>query len=226
MDGNGRWARKRGLPRAAGHKAGAKAVKRAIEAADELGIKYLTLYAFSVENWSRPQDEISGLMQLLVDTLRSELNAFHEKNIRLNLIGRWRELESGIVEELQKALDKTANNTAGVLTLALNYGGRAEITDAARAIAGEAAAGNMDPALIDERILNEHMSTAGLPDPDLLIRTSGEMRVSNFLLWQIAYTEFWVTDDFWPDFDRTHMIAAVSDFQKRRRTFGGLKEGD
>jgi undecaprenyl diphosphate synthase len=226
MDGNGRWAKRRGLPRAAGHRAGVKAIKRTVEAAHELGISYLTLYAFSAENWSRPAEEVAGLMQLILETLRTELADLERQNIRLNLIGRWRELDPAIVTEIDQALDKTRGNTAGTLTLALNYSGRGEIVDAARALAQAAVDGTIQPSEIDETSLEERLDSAGLPAPDLLIRTSGEMRVSNFLLWEIAYSEFWVTDDFWPDFGAAQLERAVAEFQQRRRRFGGLSEGD
>ena len=226
MDGNGRWAKRRGLPRAAGHKAGVKAIKRTVEAAHALGISYLTLYAFSAENWSRPADEVAGLMQLILETLRNELEDLERQNVRLNIIGRWRELDPDIVSQIEEAVDRTSNNTAGTLTLALNYSGRQEIVDVARGLAESSAEGKIAPIEIDEAVFAAGLGTAGLPPLDLLIRTSGEMRISNFLLWEIAYSEFWVTPDYWPDFGAKQLEQAVSDFQKRRRRYGTLNEGD
>lgn len=226
MDGNGRWAKKRGLPRAAGHKAGVSAVKRTVEAASELGIKYLTLYAFSTENWKRPEDEISGLMRLLLETMRKELNSLHEQGIRLRVIGRWHDMAPEVVAEIEKAIDRTAGNERGTLVLALNYSGRAEIADAAARIAADVAEGRIKPAAVNEDIIEDNLYAPDIPAPDLLIRTSGEMRISNFLLWQIAYTELWITPDFWPDFGKPQLEAAVAEFQNRRRRFGGLDEDD
>ncbi len=226
MDGNGRWAKRRGLPRAAGHKAGVKTIKRVVEAARDLGITHLTLYAFSAENWSRPADEVAGLMQLISDSLRNELADLERQQIRLNIIGRWRELDPEIVAQIEEAIERTKDNQAGTLTLALNYGGRQEIVDAARALAEEARSGVLAPADIDEAAFGARLGTSGLPPLDLLIRTSGEMRVSNFLLWEIAYSEFWVTPDFWPEFGARQLGQAVADFRKRRRRYGALSEGD
>lgn len=226
MDGNGRWARRRGLPRAAGHKAGVAAVKRTVEAANEIGIKYLTLYAFSTENWARPEEEITGLMRLMLDSLKNELDAFHEQGIKLRIIGRWRDLAPEVVLAIDKAITKTANNDRGTLVLALNYSGRAEIADAAAEIAALVAEGRLKASSINEDVFEEHLYAPDVPSPDLLIRTSGEMRVSNFLLWQIAYTELWITQDFWPDFGKAQLQAAVTDFNGRRRRFGGLDEDD
>jgi undecaprenyl diphosphate synthase len=225
MDGNGRWAKKRGLPRAAGHKAGVSAVKRTVEAASQLGIKYLTLYAFSTENWARPEEEISGLMRLMLETMRNELDDFHEQGICLKVIGRWRELAPEIVAEIEKAMERTADNDSGTLVLALNYSGRAEITDSVRRICADVAEGRIKAASVNEDTIEENLYAPEIPSPDLLIRTSGEMRVSNFLLWQIAYTELWITDDFWPDFGLAQLEMAVNDFKARRRRFGGL-DGD
>lgn len=224
MDGNGRWAKRRGLPRLAGHKAGADAIKRTVEAARELKISHLTLYAFSIENWRRPTDEIEGLMRLLKEAVANELNELRKQGIKLNLIGRWRELAPDIVNALENALEVTAGNNAGTLTLALNYSGRAEITDAVRKIAGEAVTGKIKPSEISEDDVAGALYTAGLPPVDLLIRTSGEMRISNFLLWQVAYTEIWVTPVFWPDFGEKELLMAVEEFKKRRRRYGGLDE--
>ena len=224
MDGNGRWAKRHGLPRLAGHKAGADAIKRTVEAARELNISHLTLYAFSIENWRRPADEIEGLMRLLREAVANELDELSKQGIELNLIGRWRELAPDIVKELENALEVTAGNNAGTLTLALNYGGRAEITDAVRKIAGEVVNGKIKPSDISEDDVAAALYTAGLPPVDLLIRTSGEMRISNFLLWQVAYTEIWVTPVLWPDFGEKELFMAVEEFKKRRRRYGGLDE--
>lgn len=222
MDGNGRWAKKRSLPRIAGHRAGVKSVKRAVEAARNLGVKYLTVYAFSIENWRRPEDEISGLMKLLVETIKGELKELNEQGIRLNALGRWRELPPDIAAEIENALKMTEENDKGTLILAVNYGGRAEIVDAAKQLASESAKGDISPDDINEKMFAEKMYAPDIPDPDLFIRTSGEMRVSNFLLWEIAYTELWVTPVLWPDFDKKDFYEAVYEFQQRKRRFGGL----
>jgi undecaprenyl diphosphate synthase len=222
MDGNGRWAKKRSLPRLAGHKAGVKSVKRAVEAASDLGIRYLTVYAFSLENWRRPANEVRGLMKLLVETVKGELDELNEKGIRLNALGRWRELPPEIVRTIEDSLDITAGNDKGVLNLAVNYGGRAEIVDAAKRLATEAAAGALKPDDIDEDFFAARLYAPDLPDPDLFIRTSGEMRISNFLLWELAYTELWVTPVLWPDFEKADFYEAVYEFQQRHRRFGGL----
>ncbi|MFA5867667.1 MAG: isoprenyl transferase [Actinomycetota bacterium] len=222
MDGNGRWAKKRALPRIAGHRAGVKSVKRALEAARNLGVDYLTLYAFSLENWRRPEDEVSGLMKLLVETIKGELKELNDQGIRLKALGRWRELPPEIVAEIEKSLDLTAGNTKGNLVLAVNYGGRAEIVDAAKRLAAEASSGAINPEDIDEDVFAARLYDPEIPDPDLFIRTSGEMRVSNFLLWEIAYTEMWVTPVLWPDFDKRDFYEAVYEYQKRSRRFGGL----
>jgi undecaprenyl diphosphate synthase len=221
MDGNGRWAKKRALPRIAGHRAGVKSVKRAIEAARDLGVKYLTVYAFSLENWRRPEDEVSGLMKLLLETVKGQLDELNEQEIKLNAIGRWRELPPKIVKEIESSLKQTADNAKGTLTLAVNYGGRAEIADAAKQLAFEAVSGKIKPEDIDESAFAARLYQPDLPDPDLIIRTSGEMRISNFLLWEIAYTEMWITPVLWPDFDKKDFFEAVYEFQKRSRRYGG-----
>ena len=221
MDGNGRWAAKRGLPRLAGHSAGAKAVREAIAASIELGIGYLTLYSFSSENWSRPDDEVSGLMKLFVEVLERELTNLQKMNVRVRVIGRMDALPAATREAFERVEASTSDNSGLTLVVALNYGGRIELTEAARAIAARVAAGELAPADITEETVAEHLYTAGIPDPDLLIRTSGELRVSNFLLWQIAYSELWVTGTLWPDFGRTDLLRAVVDYQKRDRRFGG-----
>ena len=221
MDGNGRWAKKRGLPHVAGHSAGAKAVRECIAAATELGIGYLTIYTFSSENWTRSDDEVSGLMSLFVEVLERELNNLQRWRVRVLVIGQMDALPTTTHEAFDRVVAKTADNDGLTLVVALNYGGRVEIAEAARELAREAAAGTLDPETIDEDALAKHLYTAQIPDPDLLIRTSGEMRVSNFLLWQIAYSELWVTSTLWPDFDRTDLLRAVIDFEKRDRRFGG-----
>jgi undecaprenyl diphosphate synthase len=222
MDGNGRWAKKRALPRIAGHRAGVKSVKRAVEAARDLGVQYLTVYAFSLENWRRPEDEVSGLMRLLVETVKDELGELNKQGIKLKAMGRWRELPPKIVKEIENSVKQTAGNDKGTLTLAVNYGGRAEIVDAAKRLSAEAVTGKLKPEDIDEAVFASRLYCPDLPDPDLFIRTSGEMRVSNFLLWEIAYTEMWVTPVLWPDFDKKDFYEAVYEFQKRTRRYGGL----
>lgn len=222
MDGNGRWAKKRSLPRIAGHRAGVKSVKRAIAAARELGVRNLTLYAFSLENWRRPEDEVGGLMKLLVETIKDELNELNDEGIRIKALGRWRGLPADVVREIERSLDLTACNKNGNLILAVNYGGRAEIVDAAKKLAAEVADGKFDLNDIDEKVFAAGLYDPDLPDPDLIIRTSGEMRVSNFLLWEIAYSEMWVTSVLWPDFTEKDFYEAVCELQKRSRRFGGI----
>lgn len=224
MDGNGRWAKKRGLPRLSGHKAGLKHIQEILKTAQEVGVEYITLYAFSVENWQRPKDEVKGLMRLLKDNISNELERVHKNGIRVNILGRWHDLETDIIDELEKAVRLTSGNTQGTVNLALNYGGRTEIIDAVKKISHEVIKGEIGPDEIDEKMIGEHLYSAGIPDPDLLIRTSGELRISNFLLWQIAYTEIWVTPVLWPDFGRNDFLSAIADFQKRRRRYGGLDE--
>src|SRR5262245_40093095 len=223
MDGNGRWARRRGLPRVAGHRAGISAVREVVEGSAELGIPVLTLYAFSVENWKRPRAEVSTLMGLLKEYLNKELENIHKNNIRFRTIGRVEELDATVRTELEKGIDRTRNNTGMVFNVALNYGGRAEIVDAVNRLlrnGGKEAAAHGG---ISENDFAKYLYTAGQPDPDLLIRTSGELRISNFLLWQIAYAEIWVTDTLWPDFDKGHLYEAIIAFQKRERRYGGLE---
>jgi len=219
MDGNGRWAAQRHLPRVEGHRAGIEAVRDTVECAARLGIQVLTLYAFSVENWKRPKSEVSTLMLLLKRYLRSELSTLLRNDIRFSVIGRIEELAPDIQAELREAIARTASNRGMLFNIALNYGGRAEIVDAAR----RAIAAGIPAEDLDERRFGEFLYTAGQPDPDLLIRTSGEMRVSNFLLWQIAYAEIWVTETLWPDFRRRHLLEAVVAYQKRDRRYGGIK---
>jgi undecaprenyl diphosphate synthase len=220
MDGNGRWAAQRHLPRVEGHRAGIESVRDVVESSARLGIQVLTLYAFSVENWKRPVTEVSTLMSLLKRYLRLELNTLLSNNIRFRVIGREDELAPDIRRELAMAAEKTASNTGMLFNIALNYGGRAEIVEAARLLLAE----GVTPADLDEQRFAANLYTAGQPDPDLLIRTSGEMRVSNFLLWQIAYAEIWVTDTLWPDFRKRDLLAAILDYQKRDRRYGGIKQ--
>jgi len=221
MDGNGRWAQQRGLPRLAGHRAGAKAVREAIASAIELGIRFLTIYSFSSENWSRPEEEVRGLMDLFVEVLERELENLQRMNVRVKVAGRIQDLPRKTASAFRACEQQTAGNEGMTLVVALNYGGRVELLDAMRAIAEQVRAGTLQPDGITEQTIADHLYTAGIPDPDLVIRTSGEMRVSNFLLWQIAYAELWVTETLWPDFDRTTLLEGVLDFQARARRFGG-----
>jgi len=223
MDGNGRWARRRGLPRAAGHRAGVEPVRMAVETASRLGIQVLTLYAFSVENWKRPRAEVDTLWRLLRVYLRREMPEIIRNGIRFTCMGRLDGLPPQVREELENAIRATASNRGMRLNVALNYGGRAELVDAVNAIIEDACVeGRLRDLRIDEEMIASRLYTAGLPDPDLLIRTSGEKRISNFLLWQIAYAELYVTDTLWPDFRRADLLNAVLDYQRRDRRFGGL----
>ena len=219
MDGNGRWAAQRHLPRVEGHRAGIDSVRDVVETSARLGIDVLTIYAFSIENWKRPRAEINTLMTLLKRYLRLELGILLENNIRFRVIGRKEELAPDVQRELDIGVQRTAGNTGMLFNIALNYGGRAEIVDAAR----RALEAGVRPDELDERRFAEFLYTAGQPDPDLLIRTSGEMRVSNFLLWQIAYSEIWVTETLWPDFRCRHLLEAIVAYQKRDRRYGGIK---
>jgi undecaprenyl diphosphate synthase len=220
MDGNGRWAAQRHLPRVEGHRAGIDSVRDVVESSARLGIQVLTLYAFSLENWKRPATEVTTLMALLKRYLRLELSTLLSNNIRFHVIGRAEELASDVRRELQAAEERTASNTGMQFNIALNYGGRAEIVDAAR----RAIEAGLRPEELDERRFAELLYTGGQPDPDLLIRTSGEMRVSNFLLWQIAYAEIWVTSTLWPDFRKRDLLEAICDYQKRDRRYGGITQ--
>lgn len=223
MDGNGRWAGKRFLPRVAGHKAGISPVRETVETCARLGLQALTLYAFSIENWKRPAAEVDTLWHLLRLYLRNELRTLQENNVRLGAIGRIDDLPSVVRKELDATMRDTENNTGLRLNLAINYGGRVEILDAVNQLIAEARAnGTLDTLRVDEESLSARLYTGGLPDPDLLIRTSGELRVSNFLLWQIAYTEIYVTETLWPDFRRADLLQAIVAYQKRERRFGGL----
>lgn len=225
MDGNGRWARERGLPRLEGHRAGREAVRRTLDACGELRIPVLTLYAFSTENWQRPADEVEGLMVLLQETIAQEAEELQRKGIRLHVSGDLDTLDPRIAGELRTVMERTGGNDRLVLNFALNYGGRAELIQAVRRIAGEVARGRLRPEAIDDGLLQRHLYTASLPDPDLLIRTGGEQRLSNFLLWQVAYTELYFCDVYWPDFDAPHLADAVRTYQSRRRRFGGVDDG-
>ncbi len=219
MDGNGRWAAQRHLPRVEGHRAGIDSVRDVVETSARLGIDVLTLYAFSIENWKRPRAEVNTLMTLLKRYIRLELASLNKNNIRFRVIGRSEELAPDVQDELEVGIRQTAGNSGMLFNIALNYGGRAEIVDAAR----RAIVSGMAPDDLDEQRFGEFLYTAGQPDPDLLIRTSGEMRVSNFLLWQIAYSEIWVTETLWPDFRRRDLLEAVLAYQKRDRRYGGIK---
>ncbi len=215
MDGNGRWAKKRGLPRLFGHRAGTQSVREAVKVCGELGIEVLTLYAFSTENWVRPKTEVNALMGLLSKMLSSEISELDKNNVRLMTVGRTHELPPKVQDDLRKGIEKLKHNTGLTLNLALNYGGRQEIVDAIKKIQ------KLGIKNIDEKNFSDYLYTAGLPDPDLMIRTSGEMRLSNFLLYQLAYAELYVTETLWPDFRREHLYKAVEEYQKRERRFGG-----
>jgi len=226
MDGNGRWARERGLPRIEGHRRGADSVREIVRACGELGIKYLTLYAFSIENWNRPKAEVTALMRLLEFYLKQEIPELNKNNVRLAAIGRIHELPQTAQQQLEKSIEALKNNTGLTLVLALSYGGRAEIVDAMRSIAREVKAGRLDVADVDEKVISRHLYTQAIPDPDLLIRTSGELRVSNFLLWQISYAEIYVTETLWPDFRKPQLLEALEDYGKRHRRFGRVNPSE
>lgn len=225
MDGNGRWATARGLPRVAGHRAGRDAIRPTIEGCRELGVRILTLYAFSTENWRRPHDEVGALMDLLQESLIQEAEELHRNGIRLRISGDVEQMTPAIRREIQRVEALTGGNQALVLNFALNYGGRAEIVRAAQQIAVEVREGRQPAEAIDEATLAAHLYTSGLPDPDLLIRTGREQRLSNFLLWQSAYAELYFADVFWPDFTRDHLVAAIAEFQQRQRRFGAAPHG-
>ncbi|WP_457653099.1 isoprenyl transferase [Rhodocaloribacter sp.] len=224
MDGNGRWAKARGQRRYHGHYEGVESVREITEACAEIGVAYLTLYTFSTENWYRPLTEVNALMQLLIRTLRGEKETLMKNDIRLRTIGDVSKLPAACRKELEQAMADTAGNTRMTLNLALSYSGRWELTEAVRTLARRVARGELDPEAIDEDLIGQALGTAGMPDPDLLIRTGGEQRVSNFLLWQIAYTELYVTDAYWPAFRRPQLYAAIRDFQDRDRRFGRVKD--
>jgi undecaprenyl diphosphate synthase len=221
MDGNGRWATKRGMPRIFGHRAGAKAIRESIAAAIELGIEYLTIYSFSSENWCRSAEEVTGLMTLFVEVLEAEIDNLMRMDVRVRVIGSAEGVPEPTMDAFRRTEARTARNASLTLIVALNYGGRLEITEAVRTIAHEAASGTLAPDDITEQTISARLYTAEVPDPDLVIRTSGEMRISNFLLWQVAYSEIWVTAVLWPDFKRGDLLRAVVDYQKRSRRFGG-----
>ena len=225
MDGNGRWAQRRHMPRVVGHKAGTQTARSTIETCARLKIEALTLYAFSLENWRRPKSEIDFLMQLLREYLRSEMPLIQKNEIRMRFLGRIDELPAAVQKDVREAMQDTANNRGMTLSVALNYGGRAEIVDAVNAILA-ARSSRQSAAPVTEEELSGQLYTSGIADPDLLIRTSGEMRVSNFLLWQIAYAEIFVTDTLWPDFNRARLLEALVEFQKRERRYGGIREGE
>jgi undecaprenyl diphosphate synthase len=224
MDGNGRWAKMKGRPRVFGHKNGVSAVREVTEACAELGVPYLTLYAFSTENWNRPITEVSALMELLVLTIGRELKTLQKNNVRLNAIGKLDFLPERCRQELLSAIEKTKNNTRMTLTLALSYGSREEMADAFGKMYQDIQAGNLNAADITPATIDKYLYTSGIPDPELLIRTSGEYRISNFLLWQIAYAELYFTDKFWPDFTREDLYQAIFNFQQRERRFGKISE--
>ncbi|TZF80810.1 isoprenyl transferase [Pedobacter sp. BS3] len=224
MDGNGRWAKEKGKLRVFGHHNGVKSVRETVEAAAELGIQYLTLYAFSTENWNRPKLEVMALMELLVHTINNETKTLLENGIRLNAIGNLKALPDKCYKELQQAITQTAGNTRTTLTLALSYSSRWEITEAVKRIAQEVKAGSLQPEDITEQLFSNHLSTAGMPDPELMIRTSGEFRISNYLLWQLAYAELYFTPKLWPDFRKDDFYEAIIDYQKRERRFGLTSE--
>src|SRR5215469_1779532 len=222
MDGNGRWARQRHLPRIEGHRAGAESARIIIRTAGELGIKYLTLYAFSVENWNRPKDEVDAQMKYLVHYLKTETSELNKNNVRLEVIGQVYRLPEAVQEHLEKTQSILSKNNGLTLIMALSYGGRTEIVEAVRSIAQKVKAGELDPPDITEQVFAQHLYTRNVPDPDVLIRTSGEMRVSNFLLWQISYTELVVTSTLWPDFRKAQFFAALEEYTRRHRRFGGV----
>jgi undecaprenyl diphosphate synthase len=224
MDGNGRWAKQRGAMRVFGHRNAVKAVRDTTEACAELGVKYLTLYAFSTENWSRPQEEVNALMELLVNTIRGETETLMKNKVRLMAIGNIRNLPGSCQRELQEAIQITEQNKGLTLVLALSYSGRWEIMEAVRQIAKEVEKGNLHSPDIDDKVFARYLNTTGIPDPELLIRTSGEMRISNFLLWQIAYSELYMSEILWPDFRREHLYEAIRSYQQRERRFGKISE--
>jgi undecaprenyl diphosphate synthase len=224
MDGNGRWAKQRGLPRLRGHEEGANSVRAIIKACRDVGVEYLTLYAFSVENWVRPAAEIRGLMRLLRRFLKNEEHELHENEVRLRVVGRLEDLPKLVQAGLKRVMKATEQYTKGQLVLALSYGGRSEIADATKRIAIKVAAGELDPTSIDESTVAEHLYAPDIPDPDFMIRTSGELRLSNFLLWQLSYAEFYITDVLWPDFREDEFALAMTAYAKRKRRFGDITE--
>jgi undecaprenyl diphosphate synthase len=222
MDGNGRWAKKRGLPRAAGHRSGAEALRGVVKACGDLGIPYLTVYAFSTENWKRPQEEIDALMGLLIEYIEKELDVLNKNEVRIKAIGNLNQLPEKAVKLIENAERKTAANKRLYLQIALNYGGRKDIIRAVQQLAADVLAGKVRSEQIEEQLFASYLSTGGIPEPDLIIRTAGEKRLSNFLLWECAYSEFWFHEVLWPDFHKEHLFQAIYDFQHRQRRFGGL----
>lgn len=223
MDGNGRWASERGLPHLEGHRAGAESVRRVVESCKEFNIKYLTLYAFSTENWKRDKSEVAGLMSLLLEFLETHLKTLMEHKIRLKAIGRLKELPGEVYQSLMNVIEETSQNSDGTLIFALNYGGRAEIVDAAIKISEDIKCGKICSDQIDEKLFGKYLYDPEIPDPDLMIRTSGEFRLSNFLTWQLSYAEFYITDTYWPDFDKESLAKAIDSYYKRDRRYGGRK---
>ncbi|MBN2558875.1 MAG: isoprenyl transferase [Clostridia bacterium] len=223
MDGNGRWARRRGLPRSAGHRAGATAIRKLVEDCDKIGLKYLTAYAFSTENWKRPDKEVENLMNLIREFLDDTGRELEKSNVRIRIIGLRNRLARDIIERIEETEKKTAGRTGLTFVIALDYGSRSEITEAARKIAAKCANGEMAPDEINEKLVSDNLFTAGIPEPDLIIRSSGEKRMSNFLLWQASYAELWFSDVLWPDFRIRHLLRAVEDYNKRNRRFGGVR---
>ena len=223
MDGNGRWANARGLERGEGHKAGIRAVREAIVTCNDIGVRYLTIYSFSTENWKRPKTEVKGLMSLFAETMSAEIAGLMDEGVRVKLVGRTEDLPLATRTVFQQAEKRSANNEGMTLAIAVNYGSRMEITDAMRALGAQIASGELDADSITEDMISANLYTAGMPDPDLLIRTSGELRLSNFLLWQLAYSEFFITDVLWPDFDRYELLRALLAYQGRDRRFGKVK---
>lgn len=224
MDGNGRWAKKRFLPRIAGHREGINSVRKVTRICGEIGIKHLTLYTFSKENWNRPRKEVSAIMQLLLSTIRAEVANLHKNNVRLSVIGQINDLTADARQGMLEGVELTRNNTGLNLNLALSYGSRQEITTALRTLIDKVLAGELEPDAIDEKMISKHLYTGQMPDPDLLIRTGGDFRISNFLLWQMAYTEVFVTPVFWPDFRERELLEAIGEYQKRERRFGMVSE--
>ena len=224
MDGNGRWAQKRGLPRIAGHNEGVESVRDIVETCGQLGVKYLTLYAFSTENWKRPKEEVSMLMRLLMRALRDETDKLHQNNVRVHTVGETSSLPREVQDELRDAIEKTKENTGLNLLLALSYSGRWDITSAVKRIAEHVHQGKLKPGEINDQVFSKYLSTRDIPDPDLLIRTSGELRISNFLLWQLAYSEIVISNSYWPEFRRKDIYEAIGEFQKRERRFGMVSE--
>jgi len=225
MDGNGRWAKKSNLPRIAGHREGTKATKRIVKACGELGIKFLTVYVFSSENWNRPLLEVNALMKLLIEKIHQEIEELNTENVCLQAMGNLSRLPGKTLKELEYGMERTRNNTGLQLILALSYGGRQEIVDACRALAQKAIKGEISPEDIDEEVFQQHLYKGNIPDPELLIRTGGDLRVSNYLLWQIAYTELYITPTLWPDFDKPEFIQAIQSYQSRQRRFGRVLDG-